>query len=131
MQYFLQVFTNNFQILRYGDYVQDLELINLSWLGLNFHGHRGSLCFKINFVYIIFQPLLRSNIVFMNYVHSVYTFETCHTIEEKKSGPSWLTLFCNKIYTCDSIENKWIIIIYWFIERIYQQSSSGMISEIF
>ena len=32
MQYLLQVFANGFQILRYSDHGQDLELINSSWL---------------------------------------------------------------------------------------------------
>ena len=32
---------------------QDLELINFSWLWLNFEGHRGLLGFKINIVYAI------------------------------------------------------------------------------
>ena len=45
--YFLQFFTNCFQILRYGDQGEDLELINFSWPCLNRQGHRGSLCFKL------------------------------------------------------------------------------------
>ena len=46
----LQFFINSFQHHRYGD----LNLVNFSWLWLNFQGHRGLLCFKINFVYEIF-----------------------------------------------------------------------------
>ena len=38
--YFQQFFADGFQILRYGDHEQGLELINLLWLWLNFHGHR-------------------------------------------------------------------------------------------
>ena len=56
--YFLQFFTNGFQIPRYGDYGWDLEWINFSWLWLNFQGHRRSLCFKINFVYAILPVVL-------------------------------------------------------------------------
>ena len=40
MRYFLQFFANGFHILRYGDDGQDLEVINFSWLCLNFQGHR-------------------------------------------------------------------------------------------
>ena len=57
MRYFLQSFTNGFQILRYGNHEQDLELINFSGLGLNFQGHMRS-CFKINLVYTIFPVVL-------------------------------------------------------------------------
>ena len=45
---FPTVFNNGFQILRFSDHGQDLELINFSWPWLNFQGHRGA-CFKINF----------------------------------------------------------------------------------
>ena len=59
MQYFPQFFTNSFQILRYGDLGQDLHLMNnFSWRWHSFQGHRGSLCFKINFVYMKFPVLL-------------------------------------------------------------------------
>ena len=34
-QYFLKKIANGFQILRYGDHGQDLELINVSWQWLN------------------------------------------------------------------------------------------------
>ena len=57
-RYFLQFFTNGFQIHRYADHGQDLELISCSCLWLNFHGHKGSLCFKMNFVYVIFLVVL-------------------------------------------------------------------------
>ena len=45
--YFLQFFANGVQIFIYGDHGKYLELINFSWLWLNFQSHRGSLCFKI------------------------------------------------------------------------------------
>ena len=41
----------------HGDHGLDLELMNFSWLWLNFQGHRRS-CFKINFVYAIFPVVL-------------------------------------------------------------------------
>ena len=44
-----------YQILRYGDDGQELELINFLWPWLNFQGVKGSLCFKINTVYLIFS----------------------------------------------------------------------------
>ena len=53
-QYFQQFGADRFQILRYGEHRQDRELLNFSWLWLHFQGHRGSLCFKNNFVYSIF-----------------------------------------------------------------------------
>ena len=56
-QYFLQYITNGFQILRYCDHRQDLELNNFLSPLLNFQGQKG-LCFKINFVYVIFPVVL-------------------------------------------------------------------------
>ena len=51
----------------------------------------------------------------MNYVHYVakprYTFETCCTIEKKRSGSSWLTIFLR--YTgrlLIALKNKWVIV---------------------
>ena len=38
--FFLQFFSNSFQILRYGDHRQNLELVSFSWPCLNFQGHR-------------------------------------------------------------------------------------------
>ena len=56
--YFPQFITNDFQILRYGAHGQDLELIKVLLLWLNFQGHTGSLCFTIHFGYVIFPVVL-------------------------------------------------------------------------
>ena len=49
-QYFLQFFTNDFQIFRYGDHEQDIELFNFSWPWLNFQGHRAHYVSKLTLV---------------------------------------------------------------------------------
>ena len=40
MQYFLQFFTNDFHIFRYGDHRHNIEFINFLWPWLNFPRHR-------------------------------------------------------------------------------------------
>ena len=66
-QYFLQFFTNGFQILRCDDHEQGLELLNSSWLWRNFQGRRGYYVSKLTLFTQYFLQFFTSGFQILTY----------------------------------------------------------------
>ena len=84
-QYFLQFFTSDFQIFRYGDHGQDRELIHFLWSWLNFQGHRGHYVSKLTlfmryFLYFVLMAFKLRHLVNIDKTFKLLTFCDCASI---------------------------------------------------
>ena len=103
-------FANGLKNFWYDDHWQNIELINFSWLWLNCQGHRMSLCFKSNFVYVIFlsfSPMAFkfSDMVTMDNTLNWLTFRDCGLIFKVTGGS--LCFKINFIYTLFPVVLCW------------------------